>query len=87
MQGSEIFANDLKDRVTACRKRLRLNRTNRVHLGNQVGDLFSETAIEGSNGCDHSEEDSLLGESLVHARDGETLQRVEEHSEQEVRIT
>ena len=95
MMSSEIFADDLKDRVTACRKRLRFNRTHRVHLGNQVGELFCETAIQESTGCDHWEEDSDLRDPLVHARAGETSQRANEnensesieHSEQEVRIT
>jgi hypothetical protein len=95
IMSSETFADDLKDRVTACRKRLRFNRTHRVHLSNQVGELFCEIAIEGSHGCDHSEEDSVLRESLVHALAGETSQRANEnensennkHSDQEVGIT
>ena len=32
-KNNEIFGNDLKDRVTSCRKRLRINRSgHRVHL-------------------------------------------------------
>lgn len=87
MLSSEIFAKDLKDRVTACRKRLRLNRTHKIHFGNQVGELFCETAMEASNFCDHSVDDSVLRESLVHVRDGETSPCANEHNEQEVGIT
>jgi hypothetical protein len=93
MPSNEIFANDLKDRVTACRKRLRLNRIHRIHFDNQVGELFCATRIEASKFCARSEDDSLLRESLVHVLDGETSQRANEHNEhnkhngQEVGIT
>jgi hypothetical protein len=73
---SEIFANDLKGRVTACRKRLRLNRIHRIHFDNQVGELFCDTAIEASDFCDHSEANSRLRKSLVNIRNGETSQPV-----------
>jgi hypothetical protein len=81
---SEIFANDLKDRVTACRKRLRLNRIHRSHFGSQVGELFCETTVEASNLCDHSGGDSGLRTSLVSVRDNE---RSQHSDEQEVGIT
>jgi hypothetical protein len=90
MLSSESFANDLKGRVTACRKRLRRNRIHRIHFDNQVGKLFCETAIEASNFCDHLVDDSVLRESFVHVEDGETSPRANEHnerSEQEVGIT
>jgi len=66
MLSREIFANDLKDRVTACRKRLRLNRIHRIHFDNQVGQVFCETAIEASDFCDHSEDESGLCEHNEH---------------------
>jgi len=41
---SEICGNGLKDRVTACRKRLRVNRVaQRSHGNNGAGELISET--------------------------------------------
>ena len=45
---NEIFGNGLKDRVTACRKRLRLNRIHRAHADNHLEELFRETAIGAS---------------------------------------
>lgn len=86
---NEIFGNGngLKDRVTACRKRLRLNRIHRAHVDNHLEELFPETAIGASEFRGHSEAHAAVRESLVegvHARDGETSQRVDE---QEVGIT
>lgn len=49
MLTSEICSSGLKDRVTACRKRLRLNRAAHATMGNvsvndDVAELFPETA-------------------------------------------
>lgn len=87
MQSGEMFAGDLKGRVIACRKRLRLNRIHRVHFDNQLGELICETAIEASDFYGGSEDDTALRESLIRVRDEETSQRVNQHDEQEVGIT
>ena len=76
--------NGLKDRVTECRKRLRLNRIHRAHVGNQLEELFPETEIGALEFHGNSSNRAPLRESLVHARDGETLKRADE---QEVGIT
>jgi len=75
---SEIFGNGLRERVTACRKRLRVNRIHRAHADNQSEEAFRETTVAASEFPDHSEDLSAVRESLVHARDGETSQRVDE---------
>jgi len=89
MLSNEIFGNGngLKDRVTACRKRLRLNRIHRVHPDNQHEVLFQEIAIGASEFRGYSSDPAAIGESLVevvHSRDSETAQRVDG---QEVGIT
>lgn len=44
MLSSEFCGNGLKSRVTACRKRLRVNRTmHKGHVSNDAEELFSET--------------------------------------------
>lgn len=89
---NEIFGigNGLKDRMTACGKRLRLSRIHRAHVDNQLEELFRETANGASEFRGYSGDHSAVRESVVHARegvharDGETSQRVDE---QEVGIT
>ncbi len=88
MQADEnnIFGNrnGLKDRVTACRKRLRLNRIHRAHVGNQLEELFPETEIGALEFHGNSRNRAPVRKSLVHARDGETSTRADQ---QEVGIT
>jgi hypothetical protein len=89
MLSNEIFGNGngLKDRVTACRKRLRLNRIHRANLDNELEELFQETAMGASEFRGYSGDPATIRKSLlerVHARDGETAQRVDG---QEVGIT
>lgn len=89
---NEIFGNGsgLKDRVTACRKRLRLNRIQRAHADNQLEALFLETAIRASEFRGSSGNDAVMRAAFVPApervevRGGETPQPVDE---QEVGIT
>ena len=83
---NEIFGigNGLKDRVTACRKRLRLNRIQRAHVDNQLEERFRETAIGASEFRGRAGDERAAPKSLVRARDGETSQRLDE---QEVGIT
>ena len=46
MLTSEICGNGLKDRVTACRRRLRVNRTaQRSQVNNDAEELFPEPAM------------------------------------------
>ena len=80
----EIFGNDLRERVTACRKRLRINRIHKVHADNQPEDPFRETRVAASEFPGYSEDLPALRESLVHLRDGELSERV---GEQEVGTT
>ena len=75
---NEIFGNGLRERVTACRKRLRVNRIHRAHAGNQPEEPFRETKVGASEFPDCSEDLPAVRECLVHARDGETSQPVDE---------
>lgn len=93
MPSNEIFANEggLKDRVTACRKRLRLNRIHRVHEDNQPEEVFQKIAMEASEFRAYSgdsaaamRESPLEGLERLHARNGDTAQPVDG---QEVGIT
>lgn len=89
MLSNEIFGNgnSLKERVTACRKRLRLKRIHRAHPDNQLEKLFQEIAMAASEFRGYSGDPAIMRESLVegvHARDDETVQRVDG---QEVGIT
>jgi hypothetical protein len=83
---NDIFGNrnGLKDRVAACRKRLRLNRIHRAHVGNQLEELFPETTIGASEFQGNSRNRAAVPKSLVHAPEGETSKRADE---QEVGIT
>ena len=89
MLSNEIFANanGLKDRVTACRKRLRLNRVHRPHQDNQPEELFQEIAMGVSEFRGYSDDPSSMEDSLaegIHPGDGEMAQRLDG---QEVGIT
>jgi len=90
MLSNEIFANDngLKDRVTACRKRLRLNRIHRANGDNQPGEVFQEIVVEASEFGDSSgNRAEAMRQSLkegIPPSKGDTGQRVEG---QEVGIT
>ncbi len=84
MPGNEIFGHGLKGRVTACRKRLRVNRSvHRVHLN------YEPVAFDGEPTGAFLDEYCAVGESSVSRRDaaefrdGEAWQSVE----QEVGIT
>lgn len=78
---NEIFGNEigLKDRVTACRKRLRLNRIHRAHVNNQLEELFQEpemigvSEFRGYSGCQTATVESSVQEG-AHGRDRETSQ-------------
>jgi len=49
MLTSEIYGNGLRDRVTACRRRLRVNRAaQRSQVNNDTEELFPETAMPTS---------------------------------------
>ena len=61
-KNNEIFGNGLKDRVTACRKRLRINRSeHRVHLDD-------ETAFVGKTAAVFLDEYPGVRESYVSRR-------------------
>ena len=92
---NEIFGNGngLKDRVTACRKRLRLNRIHRAHEDDQLEGLVRKKVIGASEFHGYSGDGPAVRETLVegvheregvHAQAGGTSQRVDE---QEVGIT
>ena len=87
MVSKEIFGNDHKHRLAACRKRLRLNRIHRVNFDNQVEELLREIAIGAAEFCDHSRDHLAMRETSVesvYAGEAETLHPVDE---QEVGIT
>lgn len=75
---NEIFGNDLRERVTACRKRLRVNRIHRAHADNQPEEPFRETKVAASKFSDYLENLPAVREFLVHLRDAETSERFEE---------
>ena len=81
MLASEIYGTGLRDRVTACRRRLRVNRVAYKDRGsNDAGELFLETVMPATvvrMNCI----DSL---AVTQPEDSETMQTVEE---QEVGIT
>ena len=74
---SEFFGNDLRERVTACRKRLRVNRMHRAHADNQP-EPFREMKVAVSKSSDYSDNLPAVREFLVHLREGETSERFEE---------
>lgn len=77
MLSNEIFANDLRHRVTACRKRLRRNRIHRGHFDSQVEELL-ETATGTSEFSGHRGDDPAVQEFLIRVRNGEKSPRVDE---------
>ena len=84
MLSNEIFTNDLKQRVTACRRRVRLSRIHKVHFDNQVGELFPTAPMGPHTRIGHSEDDCSMRDSFVDLQKAETLQGVDG---QEVVIT
>lgn len=62
MLSSDFCGNGLKNRVTACRKRLRVNRTRHKPLAHdEDADLFPETAAPFPfEGSDRSDSEGLL---------------------------
>ena len=75
---NEIFGNGLRERVTACRKRLRVNRIHRAHADNQPEGPFRETKVAASEFPYYSENITAVRETLVYLRDGETSERFDE---------
>jgi hypothetical protein len=68
MPGNEIFGRGLRDRVTACRKRLHTNRVmHRVHVDDQLGQVFQETTSAVLDCC------SVMRESIAQREKDETL--------------
>jgi hypothetical protein len=66
MLSSEIFGNGLKDRVTACRKRLRVNRVaQRVQGNNEPEGLFSGVTPSVSQVDDYAAGDSPGSPSMA----------------------
>jgi hypothetical protein len=68
MQSNQVFANGLKSRVSACRKRLRFNRPIREahashRLDNELEQLFPDRTLPVSDILD---EHPVGRESLVH---------------------
>ncbi len=71
---NEIFGNGngLKDRVTACRKRLRLNRIHRAHVDNQLEEPSRETVSGASEFRGYSVDHSAVRESVFTREQGFT---------------
>jgi hypothetical protein len=97
MRSNQIFAKELKSRVSACRKRLRFNRpTNKVHTSHRVDkqtqQVFPETPLLVSDILDNhvAKRDSLIplecsaAFANAEASPSTMLQALEEH---EVGIT
>jgi hypothetical protein len=95
MLSNESSGSELKERVTACRKRLRMSRgTHRANPLNDAQELFPETAPSVSEVHSYSREylelptSTICRPSLVDGRDelkdSETLLSIAEH---EVGIT
>jgi hypothetical protein len=84
MPSSEIFGNGLKQRVTACRRRLRVNRNlHRVQSREEVILFTSETAASFPGEHPPVRESLPGGSDAAEFRDPNAWQRVE----QEVGIT
>jgi len=77
---NEIFGtgNGLKNRVTACRRRIRLNRSQRTPVNTQLSGRLLESANEPKV------KRPLIHAPIIHATDRESLQPF---AEQEVGIT
>ena len=91
MLSSEICGNGLKNRVTACRKRLRLKRvTQRSYVNNHSAELFPEATPAVSDYLDHTTGTGSVSRDCcspfagAEPADTQTLLRV---AEQEVGIT
>ncbi len=80
---NEFFGtgNGLKSRVTACRKRIRLNRFQRAHLNTLPGERLLESASGSSERAGYLRNKPAVNGPLIQAQDRETSQRV---TEQEV---
>ena len=78
ISSNEIFGNGLRERVTACRKRLRVNRVYRAHADNQPEKPFREPKVAALEFPDYSENPPAVHETLVHLLDGETSERFDE---------
>ena len=83
---SEIFetGNGLKNRVTACRKRIRLNRFHRTQVNGRPGERLLESANGASEFRAYLKDEPAVRRPLIHSRDRETSPPV---AEQEVGIT
>ena len=83
MQNNEIFGNGLKDRVTACRKRLRLNRSvHKVLSDNEPVEFSEETTAILLDEYPAVRESSFSRRNASEFRDGKAWK----HIEQEVGI-
>ena len=78
MLSNEVYGTGLKDRVTACRKRLRVNRILRTHADNQPEELFQETTVAASEFPGHAEGHPAMRGPLGRMQDVETSRRVDE---------
>lgn len=83
---NEIFGTGkgLKNRVTACRKRIRLNRFQRAQVNAEPDGRYLESPLGKSVFPSYLKDEPPVRGSVVQALDRETLQRV---AEQEVGIT
>lgn len=88
---NQIFGtgNGLKNRVTACRRRIRLNRSHRTRVDIQLGEQLLESAIVAPEFQAFLRDEPritrpLIHAPIIHAPDRESLQPV---AEQEVGIT
>ena len=62
MLNSEIWGSGLKDRVTACRKRLRVKRVaQRAEANKHTGELFGETTPAVSSSHHHAADIAIMG--------------------------
>lgn len=84
MQNNETFGVALKDRVTACRKRLRINRSvHKVHLDDELVAFGAETAGGFLDEYPAVRESSISRRNAAEFRDGKAWETVE----QEVGLT
>jgi hypothetical protein len=72
---NEIFGNDLRERVTACRKRLRVNRIHRAHADPEQP--FRGTRVAASKFSEYTANLPAVRESLVRLREGEVPELVD----------
>jgi hypothetical protein len=83
---NEIFGtgNGLKNRVTACRKRVRLNRFHRTQVNTQTGERLLDSANGASEFPGYLRHGPAVRRPSRHTGDRETSQPV---AEQEVGVT